>query len=526
MSIRTLTPTLRVSPQIDPSDVAGLAASGFRAIVCNRPDGEEAGQPAASAIAAAAEAHGLRFVHIPVVSGRIGEGDAAAMARALAELPAPVLAYCRSGARSEQLAGMAAARGSEGGTARCDVVVIGGGSAGIATAASILRRRPGVSLAIVEPSEDHYYQPGFTMVGGGIFGAEATRRGEEGLIPEGAEWVHGSAASFDPAADRVTLADGRVLGYGVLIVCPGLKLDWDAIPGLAEALGADGVTSNYRYDLAPYTDRLVRRFRGGRALFTQPPMPIKCAGAPQKAMYLSCHRWERAGLLGQADVQFHTATPSLFGVAAYVPALEAYIARYGVDLQLESRLVSVDGPAKVALFEQRRGDTVRRVEERFDMIHVVPPQVAPEFIASSPLAAPSGFVAVDEATLRHSVYTNIFALGDVAGTTNAKTAAAARKQAPVVALNALAALDGAGPVAAYDGYGSCPLTVEAGRIVLAEFGYGGKLLPTFPKWLIEGTRPSRLSWLLKEKILPTVYWNGMLRGREWLAAPAPLGSGG
>ncbi|WP_439569647.1 TIGR01244 family sulfur transferase [Sphingopyxis sp.] len=526
MTIRTLTPALSVSPQIAPADVAALAASGFRAIVCNRPDGEEPGQPPASTVAAAAEAHGLRFVHIPVVSGTIDEGDAAAMARALADLPAPVLAYCRSGARSEQLAEMAAARGADGAVARYDIVVIGGGSAGIATAASILRRRPGVSLAIVEPSEDHYYQPGWTMVGGGIFAAEETRRGEAGLIPDGAEWVRGAAASFDPASDRVTLADGRVIGYRALVVCPGLKLDWDTIPGLAAALGSDGVTSNYRYDLAPYTDRLVRRFRGGRALFTQPPMPIKCAGAPQKAMYLSCHRWERAGVLGQADVQFHTATPSLFGVAAYVPALEAYIARYGIDLQLESRLVSIDGAAKVALFEQRRGHTVRRVEERFDMIHVVPPQVAPDFIASSPLAAPSGFVAVDEATLRHPVYANVFALGDVAATTNAKTAAAARKQAPVVALNALAALDGAAPVAAYDGYGSCPLTVEAGKIILAEFGYGGKLLPTFPKWLIDGTRPSRLSWLLKAKILPPLYWHGMLRGREWLAAPARIGEGG
>ena len=526
MTIRTLTPTLSVSPQIDPADVAGLAASGIRAIVCNRPDGEEAGQPTAAAVAAEAEAHGLRFVHIPVVAETIDEGDAAAMARALADLPAPVLAYCRSGARSEQLAGKAAARGADGGVARYDVVVIGGGSAGLAAAASILRRRKGVSVAIVEPSEDHYYQPGFTMVGGGIFAAEATRRGEAALIPEGAEWIRGAAAVFDPAGNRVTLGDGRVIGYRALVVCPGLKLDWDAIPGLTEALGADGVTSNYRYDLAPYTDRLVRRLRGGRALFTQPPMPIKCAGAPQKAMYLSCHRWESAGLLGQMDVQFHTATPSLFGVAAYVPALESYIARYGIDLQLESRLVSIDGAAKVALFEQRRGDAVHRVEERFDMIHVVPPQVAPEFIASSPLAAPSGFVAVDEATLRHPLHANVFALGDVAATTNAKTAAAARKQAPVAALNVLAALDGAPPVAVYDGYGSCPLTVEAGKIVLAEFGYGGKLLPTFPKWLIEGTRPSRLSWLLKEKILPPVYWHGMLRGREWLAAPRPIGSGG
>ncbi|RQW39428.1 MULTISPECIES: bifunctional protein tyrosine phosphatase family protein/NAD(P)/FAD-dependent oxidoreductase [Sphingomonadaceae] len=522
MTPKTLTPALRVSPQIAASDMAAIAASGVRSIICNRPDGEEAGQPTAASIAAAAEAHGLRFAHVPVAAG-YGQGDVAAMARALAELPAPVLAYCRSGARSEQLATMAAAVGKGGDASTWDILVIGGGSAGIATAASILRRRPGIRLAIVEPSGDHYYQPGWTMVGGGIFAPEDTRREEAALIPAGVEWIRAAAASFDPANDRVVLADGRTLSYRVLVVCPGLKLDWDAIPGLPSALGQGGVTSNYRYDLAPYTNRLTREFRGGRALFTQPPMPIKCAGAPQKAMYLACHRWEREGVLDRARVQFHAATPALFGVAAYVPALEAYIARYGIDLQLRSRLVSIDGAAKVAVFEQTRGEEVRQVEEQYDMIHVVPPQVAPDFIAASPLAAPSGFLAVDEATLRHPGYANVFALGDVAATTNAKTAAAARKQAPVVAVNALAALDGAAPVAAYDGYGSCPLTVEAGRIVLAEFGYGGKLLPSFPKWLIEGTRPSRLSWLLKAKILPTVYWHGMLRGREWLAAPRPIG---
>ncbi|QXF13943.1 MULTISPECIES: bifunctional protein tyrosine phosphatase family protein/NAD(P)/FAD-dependent oxidoreductase [Sphingopyxis] len=521
MNIKALTPALSVSPQVHPADMAEIVASGLRSIICNRPDGEETGQPAAAEIAAAAKAHGLDFAHEPVVSGQVGAGDAAAMARALAALPAPVLAYCRSGARSAEVAQLAATLG-EGAITRYEIVVIGGGSAGIAAAASILRRRPDVSLAIVEPSETHYYQPGFTMVGGGIFNAEATRRSVEELVPAQAVWIRGAAASFEPGANQVTLADGRVLAYGVLVVSPGLKLDWDAIPGLAAALGANGVTSNYRYDLAPYTDRLVRRFRGGRALFTQPGMPIKCAGAPQKAMYLACHRWEGEGVLGGAEVQFHTATPTLFGVADYVPALESYIARYGIDLHLESRLVSIDGTTKTALFEQRRGDIVRRVEERFDMIHVVPPQVAPDFIASSPLAAPSGFVAVDEMTLRHEDYANIFALGDVAATTNAKTAAAARKQAPVVALNALAALDGAAPVAAYTGYGSCPLTVEAGRIVLAEFGYGGKLMPTFPKWLIDGTRPSRLSWLLKERLLPPLYWHAMLQGREWLAAPAAI----
>lgn len=200
-----------------------------------------------------------------------------------------------------------------------------------------------------------------------------------------------------------------------------------------------------------------------------------------------------------------------------------YVERYGIHLNFGSKLVEIDGPAKTAIFEQADGDGVNRVAERFDMIHVVPPQVAPDFIRSSSLAAASGFVEVDEITLRHTRYPEIFALGDACSASNAKTAAAARKQAPVVAVNALAALDGKAPVVGYDGYGSCPLTIEAGKIVLAEFGYGGKLLPSFPNWLIDGTRPSRLSWLLKDTILPPVYWHGMLKGREWMVAPQPIG---
>jgi sulfide:quinone oxidoreductase len=401
-----------------------------------------------------------------------------------------------------------------------DFVVVGGGAAGLATAASLLRRSRAYSVAIIEPNDVHYYQPGWTMVGGGIFTAETTRRDEAGLIPKSAEWIRVAAAGFEPGENRVVLANGAGITYRVLIVCPGIKLDWDAIPGLPATLGRNGVTSNYRYDLAPYTNSLVHGLRRGRAIFTQPPMPIKCAGAPQKAMYLSCFRWEKAGVLKDIDVQFHTATPSLFGVAHYVPPLMEYVKRYNAHLSFGSKLVEIDGPGRTAVFEQKDGNTTKRVSERFDMIHVVPPQVAPDFVRQSPLAAASGFVEVNEATLRHPRFPNIFALGDACSASNAKTAAAARKQAPVVAVNALAAIEGKAPVASYDGYGSCPLTVEAGRIVLAEFGYGGKLLPSFPKWLINDTKPSRLAWILKQSFLPQVYWHCMLTGREWLCRPA------
>ena len=211
-------------------------------------------------------------------------------------------------------------------------------------------------------------------------------------------------------------------------------------------------------------------------------------------------------------------------MATYVPALMDYIAKYGIDLQLDSNLIAVDGDRRIATFERKRDGEITRIEREFDMLHAVPPQVSLDVVAKSPLAAASGFIEVDEATLRHKRYENVFGLGDGAGTSNAKTAAAARKQAPVVAVNVLAALDGKPPVADYDGYGSCPLTVERGKIVLAEFGYGGKLLPSFPAWLIDGTKPTKAAWFLKERMLPPIYWNAMLKGHELMAKPHRIGA--
>lgn len=398
------------------------------------------------------------------------------------------------------------------------VAVIGGGAAGIAAAASLLKRRPGLDIAIVEPCDTHAYQPGWTMVGGGVFDVADTIRPMASVMPRGVTWVKQACSSFQPDNNQVTLSDGSTLAYDVLIVAPGIRLAWEKISGLDATLGQNGVTSNYRPDLAPYTWELVQRTRAGRAIFTQPPLPIKCAGGPQKAMYLACDHWLRAGVLGDIAVEFRNAGGVLFGVADYVPALMEYVGKYGIRLELGSNLVAVDGPARQATFATAHGEET--VE--FDMLHAVPPQVAPQFLADSPLAAQSGFVEVDQHTLQHVRYPNVFGLGDAGSMPNAKTAAAARKQVPVIAVNALRQLESKGPTAGYDGYGSCPLTVERGKIVLAEFAYGGKLTPSFPTWLIDGTKPARLSWLLKAEALPWVYWNGMLKGREWLAGPGGL----
>lgn len=404
-----------------------------------------------------------------------------------------------------------------------DIVIVGGGSAGISVATSLLKRKGDLEITIIDPAADHYYQPGFTMVGGGVFDLAQTRRDMAAVMPQQVNWIQGAVATFDPDHNSLTLDDGIVITYDRLIVCPGLKLDWDAVAGLRETLGKNGVTSNYLAEYSPYTWQLVQGLKSGKAVFTQPPMPIKCAGAPQKVMYLSADYWQKNNVLNNIDIAFYNAGGVLFGVADFVPALQRYIDRYNVKLQLNQNLVKVDGAAKTAWFSKKDSEgNTETVQTSFDMLHVCPPQTAPDFIRSSPLADAAGWVDVDPNTLKHKTYANIWGLGDATNSPNAKTAAAVRKQAPVVACNILRDMDNSDDLYGYDGYGACPLTVERGKIVLAEFKYGGKLAPTLPNWLLNGTQPTWLAWFLKKEVMPRLYWDGMLKGRETMVKPRKL----
>ena len=401
-----------------------------------------------------------------------------------------------------------------------DIVVIGGGSAGIGLLASLLKRDPDLNITLIEPSDQHCYQPAWTLVGGGAYDLKKTRRPLADVLPNGVTWVQAAVTELLPDEHTLVLDSGQRVTWNNLIVCPGLRLAWEKVEGLEETLGQHGVTSNYSYESAAYTWQLVQQLKGGKAIFTQPAMPIKCAGAPQKAMYLSCDHWLRQGDLKHIDVEFNLAGAALFGVATFVPPLMKYVEKYHARLAFNANLVKVDGPARKAWFEVKDAEGNVTVEEKsFDLLHVVPPQVAPDFIRHSPLADAAGWCEVNPHSLQHLRYPHIFGLGDVCSTTNAKTAAAVRKQIVVVAENLLALRKQAPLPLKYDGYGSCPLTVEKGKVVLAEFGYGGKLLPTFP---LDPTVARRSAWFLKASFLPWFYWNGMLKGREWLTRLAKV----
>lgn len=395
------------------------------------------------------------------------------------------------------------------------VVIVGGGAGGITVAAQLARKLGrGADIAIVEPSEWHYYQPWWTMTGGGLTPVEGSRRPMAKVMPSNVKWIQAAASGFDPAHNKVLLADGSTVGYDYLVVSTGLQIYWNDIKGLPESIGHDGVSTiyDYRYAARVFEDiKQVKAKGGGNVLFTQPKTGVKCGGAPQKIMWLADDWWREQGVRDSVNVVFCTGTPRIFAVPKYAKALEEMQKERNVTTALQYDLVAVDGNKKLATFELPDGT---RVTKPYDMLHVTPRMGSPVFLKESPLAhKPSGFVDVDKYTLQHVHFPNVFAIGDCANLPTSKTAAAITTQAPVVVHNIQSVMQGKSLAAKYDGYTSCPIITRKGGLILAEFKYGGELKETFPSFLLDQGKEQMILYYLKKVIFPWAYWNLMLIGR-------------
>lgn len=390
-----------------------------------------------------------------------------------------------------------------------NIVIIGGGTGGISVAALLRRQQPNADILLIDPAEYHYYQPAWTLVGGGAYSAQATRRSLQAVLPKGVSHLQAKVNSFQPDDNRVTLDNGDAVAYSWLVVAAGIQCHWDAIDGLQDTLGKNGVTSNYHYDYAPYTWELVKQFQGGRAIFTQPAGAIKCPGAPQKAVYLSADYFEKQGI--NVEVEFRTATPSVFGIPFYAEPLNRVMESHQATPYFKQSLVAVNGAEKIATFEYEANGETQREDVAFDLLHVVPPQSAPDFIRESTLANAQGWLEVDQYSLKHVKYHNIYGLGDCTSSPNSKTCAAIKAQAPVLTENLLNQINGVATEVSYDGYAACPVTTSNGKVLLAEFTFGGAIAPSLP---IDPRKPRRIYWWLKRTFLPWFYWNLLLKGHK------------
>lgn len=388
------------------------------------------------------------------------------------------------------------------------IVIVGGGTGGLSVAARLADRLPAGSIALVEPSDKHYYQPLWTLVGAGVFDKTITERPEADYIPDGVVWIEDAVVAFEPGVKQIVTRSGERIGYEQLVVALGMQLDWNKIEGLPAALGTEGVCSNYRYDLVDSTWRTLQAVEEGNAIFTFPSTPVKCAGAPQKIMYLADDHLRKRGVRARTPVIFASAGKAIFGVEHYAKTLRQVIARKQIETLFRHELVAVRPASREAVFRHLDEGTERVLP--YAMLHVVPPQSAPDVIKQSPLADPAGWVEVDKYTLQHVRDPDVWSLGDCSSLPTSRTGAAIRKQAPVLVENLLAHRAGQPPPVRYDGYSSCPLVTGYGKLILAEFDYDGRPTESFP---FDQSKERYSMWALKAFGLPEMYWNGMLRGR-------------
>jgi len=413
------------------------------------------------------------------------------------------------------------------------ILVIGGGTGGIMTAANLLSKNKSLDIGIIEPAEWHYYQPAWTLVGAGTYDYEKSRRSMSSVMPSGADWIKDYATVFKPEDNTVETKENGAITYDFLIVSPGLVMDTSLIEGLTESLGKGVVCSNYTDP--KHTWEVLKSFKGGNAVFTQPTTPIKCGGAPQKIAYLAADYIKKNGLKNKSNVVFATPGSVIFGVKEIRESLMQVISKYGIHFKPFYAPIKIDGANQIVTFkvvgtgentciinqdnelkETMSGESI--IEMPFDMLHLAPPQTAPKFVKESPLVNDAGWLDVDKNTLQHNKFANIFGLGDVAALPTAKTGAAIRKQVPVVSDNILQLIAHSKKGnKSYNGYSSCPLVTGYGKMILAEFDYDNNFIPD-PKLkqmlVFNSEKEHWRLWMLKKYGLPYLYWNKMMKGKE------------
>ncbi|XP_034541446.1 sulfide:quinone oxidoreductase, mitochondrial-like [Notolabrus celidotus] len=388
------------------------------------------------------------------------------------------------------------------------MLVLGGGSGGIAMSARMKRIMGAETVAVVEPSETHYYQPIWTLVGAGAKTVASSGRSTASVMPSGVKWVKSKVQEINPDTNTVRTDDGNEISYEYLIVALGLQLHYEKIKGLPEGFDHPNIGSNYSVKTVDKTWQALQNFKEGNAVFTFPNTPVKCAGAPQKIMYLSDAYLRKSGKRAKANIIYNTSLPVLFGVKKYADALWEIVKQRDLQINLRTNLIEVRADKQEAVFENldKPGETT---VIKYEMLHVTPPMGPNSVIKDSPLADSAGWVDVDRENLQHKRYPNVFGIGDCTSLPTSKTAAAVAAQSAILHRTISRVLRNEKPDKKYDGYTSCPLVTSYNTVMLAEFDYDGQPLETFP---INQAKESRTMYHMKADVMPHLYWHGLLRG--------------
>lgn len=389
-----------------------------------------------------------------------------------------------------------------------EVLVLGGGSGGITMATRMKRKVGAENVAIVEPSERHFYQPIWTLVGAGAKQLSSSGRPTASVIPSGVEWIQARVAELNPDKSSIRTDSGKEISYKYLIIALGIQLDYEKIKGLPEGFAHPKIGSNYSFKTVEKTWKALQDFKEGNAIFTFPNTPVKCAGAPQKIMYLSEAYFRKTGKRSKANIIFNTSLGTIFGVKKYADALQEIIRERNLTVNYKQNLIEVRADKQEAVFENLDKPGETQVFS-YEMLHVTPPMSSPDVLKASPVADSAGWVDVDKETLQHKKYPNVFGIGDCTNLPTSKTAAAVAAQSGILDRTISQIMKNQKPMKKYDGYTSCPLVTGYNRVILAEFDYRAQPLETFP---FDQSKERLLMYLMKADMMPFLYWNIMLRG--------------
>ncbi len=397
------------------------------------------------------------------------------------------------------------------------IVIAGAGAAGLTAASRLSEALDGAKITLIDARKEHFYQPGFTLVGAGIKPPGYVVSSTSGYVPKGVELVEERVAEFDPEGQKVVTESGKNLPYDFLIVAVGMTLEYGLIEGMNENLiGQNGVGSIYHSPAkAEATWKAMSAFadKGGRGVFLRPNTEMKCAGAPLKYTFVTEDYLTRRGQRGKAEVVYNANNKVLFGVPIVSEKVRMLFHERGIKVNYDRVLKAIDPGKRIATFTTPEGTE----EQEYDFIHVIPPMRAPASIRNSPLPWKSGpwvaegWMEVDKGTLRHMRYRNVFGVGDIAGVPKGKTAASVKWQVPVTVDHLVAEIAGKTSDALYTGYTSCPLITRLGRAMLVEFDYQNNLVPSFPG-VIAPLEELWVTWVMKTMGLKPTYIS-MLRGR-------------
>lgn len=389
------------------------------------------------------------------------------------------------------------------------VVILGGGTGGTLVANRLHRTLdPGsASIVVVDQDDQHVYQPGLLFVPFGLADPAELTRPRHRQLHSGIEFRQAAIGHVDLAAQTVTLADGQLLGYDVLVVATGAQLLPDETEGLAEAMAAGSAFTFYTPAGAAALRDALARFEGGRIAVNVVDMPIKCPVAPLEFCFLADWYFQERKIRDLVELTYVTPLDGAFTKPVASATLSGLLREKNVSLVTEFNTGTVSSNGLVSYDDREVG---------CDLAVVIPLHGGASFVSRSEgLGDELGFIPVDQHTLQAKAAPNVFAIGDATGVPASKAGSVTHFEGEVLVENVRRFLTGQPLDGSFDGHANCFIETGFGKALLIDFNYDVEpMAGHYPGPVgLPLLKQSRLNHLGK-LMFQSFYWHGLLPGRD------------